>query len=293
MKRQTMGRMARRGGAALLAVGLFLTLAACGGQSEPVVLPGEYPVRVETLPALSQLVALEETAVFTEETPEDSTAASDGENPAPDENADAAASQDAADTTAASDGAATEPLPTTYHYTGLTSGAQTAQEYVQALVDDYGCTVVDSGNRTVETPSFSGESGQVWVAKESVGNDGLLTLDVQWEADGCSVTPQFAEGAEILPPPAEPLPASITLADAIETVKNTPMDRLGLPGSMEQYSLFAEEGVVLVNDVACYKIDVYLAETHQIAATYMVTSDGAHLYRLDSATGMAVELPAS
>lgn len=70
---------------------------------------------------------------------------------------------------------------------------------------------------------------------------------------------------------------------------------LGLEGtSMSDYEVFPQSGTELVNGVTCIRLDVYNGSSgprpYEFEGSYLMSIDGAHLYRLDPVTNQLEEL---
>ena len=112
----------------------FLLLAGCGGDTpQPVE---SYSAGEDTLPALNQLVTLEEN--FQYETTEDD------------------------------DGLIS------FHYEALTSGRDVAQSYAKDLVENQQCVLLDEDNQLLPEDQEFDDTGTVVAAKESSSGDGLF-----------------------------------------------------------------------------------------------------------------------
>ena len=63
---------------------------------------------------------------------------------------------------------------------------------------------------------------------------------------------------------------------------------------MSQYEVFWQEGTELVNEVTCIRLDVYNSSDgpnpYLFASSYLMSVDGAHLYKLDPITNELSEL---
>ena len=94
------------------------------------------------------------------------------------------------------------------------------------------------------------------------------------------MTPVFREGEQIQ---AEP----ISVEEAVQLVEGMDPKTLGLQGESAAgaFTVYPEEGVVMVDRRPCFRLNAYWSDTHQIAGTYLVTEDGAAVYRLDRETG--------
>lgn len=234
-------------------VGLCAALAGCGGSDNNP--PVSYMLGENEIPALTKLVSVGNSMQFQEEAPE------------------------------GTDTSSSQSEATTYLYTGLEAGNETAQEYVQILQDGYGAAVVDESGAEQEPPDFTQESGTVLVGLDGLEEDTLCLLTIRWEKQSCSITPELRERAQIH------TEESLTVAEAVEELKNKGTVLLGLPGdNVDQYLFLPKDGVVLVDDRPCFQINVYGAEDHQIAGVYMLSETGDKLYRLDQGDNTVEEL---
>lgn len=238
---------------AVCLVGLCAALAGCGGSDNDP--PVSYMLGENEIPALTKLVSVGNSMQFQEEVPEETGTSS----------------------------AQTEA--TTYLYTGLEAGNETAQEYVQTLEDGYGAVVVDESGVELEPPDFTKESGSVLVRMDSLEEDSLCLLTIQWEEQSCSITPELRAREQVQ------TEESLTVAEAVQELKNKGTERLGLPGDdVDQYLFLPKDGVVLVDKRPCFQINVYGAADHQIVGVYMLSETGDKLYRLDQEDNTVEEL---
>ncbi|MGI5962465.1 MAG: hypothetical protein ACOX7N_01960 [Lawsonibacter sp.] len=177
---------------------------------------------------------------------------------------------------------------TTYVYTEVGSGKDAVREYVDVLVKEYGCWVVDEEGVKQEEPDFAQTSGTVLVGKETAAEDGVFQLKLQWDEDSCSVTPTVQEG-EVLKEKAAPEP--LTMEQAAQQIEElASRGDLGTSGDLSEYSVSVEEGYVMVDDQACFRINLYDEETHSIQGTYLLTLDGEQVYVLDRDSGQVSRL---
>ena len=58
---------------------------------------------------------------------------------------------------------------------------------------------------------------------------------------------------------------------------------------MEEYEVYAEEGLVLVDSSPCLQLNVYSSTPRQYRGCYLMTVDGAHLYQLDRVSGYGTD----
>ena len=144
---------------------------------------------------------------------------------------------------------------------------------------------MDESGAEQEPPDFTQESGTVLVGLDGLEEDTLCLLTIRWEEQSCSITPELRERAQIH------TEESLTVAEAVEELKNKGTVLLGLPGdNVDQYLFLPKDGVVLVDDRPCFQINVYGAEDHQIAVVYMLSETGDKLYRLDQGDNTVEEL---
>ena len=231
-----------------LLLALLLALAGCGAK-EP---PENYTAGEsgeDTVPSLSVLVPTEEIQWGTEEG-EDGT--------------------------------------TSYQYTDLTSGAETAQTYTKALEDIYDFKALSQdGKEFLQEPDFSTDSGELLLAKESQSGNGLFQVALSWNKTSCTVTPSYDQEAQFPSEESE----TMTMDEAVEYLRSLSPKTLGLSGSsMAEYNVFPEDSLVLLDGAPSLCMNVYLRSTHQYEATYLLSGTGKEVYRLDRETGEAIPL---
>lgn len=89
----------------------------------------------------------------------------------------------------------------------------------------------------------------------------------------------------------QPSLQALTVSEAIQRLKSCTPALLGLSGaSMEEYEVYAEEGLVLVDSSPCLQLNVYSSTPRQYRGCYLMTVDGAHLYQLDRDASQVTEL---
>lgn len=165
-----------------------------------------------------------------------------------------------------------------YCYSGLERPGEAVSAYAEALENEHGCAVVDPDGVMQEAPDYSAESGTVWLGRDGSAGDGLLLLEISWTGDGCTCTPHWQEGGMVTEARAE----ALTLEEALDVLAGCTPDTLGLAGqSMEEYALYPDEGLVMVDAYPCMEFNIYEKATHAFQGTYLVSEDGAHIYRLD------------
>lgn len=128
--------------------------------------------------------------------------------------------------------------------------------------------------------------------------DMVLTVRITWSEGQCVVTADEMEGKVTSPPP-ENVPGmtpSIGVREAEDQLKAMAPADLGLSGtSMADYEVMAQNGIEMVNDdERCIRIDVYNGSTgpnpYEFEGTYLMSVNGAHLYRLNPMTNQLEEL---
>ena len=173
-----------------------------------------------------------------------------------------------------------EDQPDSYVYSGLSSMTDTLASYVQALEED-GCSPIDTNGVVKELPDFSVSMGK------DTGDGGVFQLQIAWEGDTCTITPVYAAELRITQPSVQ----ALTVSEAIQRLKSCTPALLGLSGaSMEEYEVYAEEGLVLVDSSPCLQLNVYSSTPRQYRGCYLMTVDGAHLYQLDRDASQVTEL---
>lgn len=105
--------------------------------------------------------------------------------------------------------------------------------------------------------------GELILARESDTGSGLFQLDVTWDQDSCTVSPSYDASGTL--PEAD---ASMTNAEAVEYFSALPPASLGLSGdTMAAYSVFCEDGQVLLDGVPCLCLNIYQSGRYQ--ASYL------------------------
>lgn len=169
-----------------------------------------------------------------------------------------------------------------YVYSPLDCGGDTAKEYTQRLEQDYHYSI----DNTSSTNDFSAPSGQVLAVPETqaeADQTGLL-LDIQWDEHSCSITPSPPTQADS----SQETITSVTLSEAVAYMKSLSTSTLGLPGeSIDLYSIYPQQGIVLLEDQPSLCINVYRKQTGQFEKSYLLTLSDYHLYALDRTTGQA------
>ena len=125
----------------------------------------------------------------------------------------------------------------------------------------------------------------------------VITVRITWSEGRCVVVADEQEG-EVTSSPHQGGPGmtpSIGIRDAEAQLKSMTPAELGLPGtSMSQYEVFPQSGTELVDGVTCIRLDVYNSSDgpnpYLFASSYLMSVNGAHLYKLDPITDELREL---
>lgn len=175
-----------------------------------------------------------------------------------------------------------------YTYSSLSSGLQAAQNYAQALKDSWTCRVM-SDIHTGADADFSSPTGQVVAVCKTSDPQQAFVLTIEWAETTCTVSPSLMQTSAITL--TESTVSSVTLEEAVETLKSKTPQQLGLTGeSMAEYLMFAQDGIVMLDNHACICVNVYLAETHRFQQSYLLTVPDLTIYQLDRTDGHAYAL---
>lgn len=180
----------------------------------------------------------------------------------------------------------------TYTYDGLPEGGAAVKGYAELLTgEEGGFLPIDETGQETATPDYTQPEGEVRLAKTSTEAGRRFEIDLSWTETGCVVTVARPEGTVTAAvQPVEPM----TLDDAVSYLQGYTPNELGLAGqNMREYRIYPKQGMVLVNGEACLEVNIYgrsQGNTNQIAGTYLLTGDRAHLYRLNSDSGTLSEI---
>ena len=210
----------------------------------------------------------------------------------------AAAGTDAdTDTTTGTDDGTAPEMETTadavgYRYEGVSDAGTLVSAYTALLTSpDLGFDIVDGALVRADAPDFSAVSGDVNLAHRAAEADKVMLLRLTWAAGSCTVVTDAPEG-EITDPPA---PEGMTMEEALDYVRGLPPSLLGLEGSsMEDYRIYALDGMALINGIPCIPVSVYRTaedtDTNVVEGSFFLSSDQSRIYRLDTATGTVEEV---
>lgn len=168
---------------------------------------------------------------------------------------------------------------TSYCYTELDAPVQAVTDYRSALESDYDCVPLSAdGERLIQDETLS-DQGELTLARESEG--GLFRLDLSWDETSCTVTPSFDAGGTL---PEES--SSMTMEEAVDYFRSLPPSALGLSGqSMSDYTIFCEDGLVLLDGAPCLCLNVYRDGSYQ--GSFLFSPNGKSIYQLDRSTGQS------
>ena len=86
-----------------------------------------------------------------------------------------------------------------------------------------------------------------------------------------------------------------TMEEALDYVRGLPPALLGLEGSsMEDYRIYALDGMALIDGIPCIPVGVYRTaentDTNVVEGSFFLASDQSRIYRLDTDTGTVEEV---
>lgn len=191
-----------------------------------------------------------------------------------------------------------------YRYEGLSDPVAKVSAYASLLLtEDIGFFAVDETLREVEEELlYEGERGTVYLAqrlpKPEEGDRQAIALRMDWDESACEITAELVPASMTVRPTYNTSVgqgAVLTFTGAVETIKALSPSVLELPGdSMEDYHIYARDGLVLINDQSCMRIDIYRHDervgTNIAEGNYFLSSDGQRLYLLDTKTNTVREL---
>lgn len=249
-----------------LVAALCVTLTACfgGKKEEAPPMPEFYAIGEDSFPSISEILQFGEEIQFlqigsVEESEEDT-------------QTETSSSSTSSSSTSSSQ---VDREPVSYQYSGFKAGNQAVEAYLKVLQVSHDGTLMNELCAPVETEDFSEDVGVAYIGKPSVTDEGTFRLEVRWENDTCTITPSIE-----IPPVTEY--SQITVEEAVSTLGECSTQSLGLPkDSMEDYTIIPQDGLVLVDGIISFRLDVYDSSTNQVAGSYMITLDGSRIYRLD------------
>lgn len=269
-------------------------------EPEPIEAPAAYQLGSTAIPALP---AFGEVLVYKEEQVPPSENAVNPSNLSANTGEEGEADSEA-------DGEASEPeeiTAVTYRYEGFIDPHALAVSYAELmLTEDAGFSFVNEELvrlKEEEFPDLEAASGKVFFAQNALAEEDqgkALTVELMWTESICRITLDTPEGrVKDPPPPPSPVPSGATGMTAVEAMdffNSIDPANLGLSGSsMEDYTVYAMDGVVLIDGIPCMSMNVYQegrVGANEIAGQYFISSDGLHIYQLDLEANTVKELDA-
>ena len=179
-----------------------------------------------------------------------------------------------------------------YTYTELEDAAGSAKAYTESMTsEENGFQVVDEKYMAAEMPDFSSPEGTVYLSKDTEADETkILVLKIEWSEGQCIVTTDMPDK------PVETELTGLTHTEAADFINRLSPAILELDGqSMEEYNVYVADGLTLVNDIPCLRLEVHQNDnpegTNEYQGTYFLSRDGLQLYRLDPADDTVHELP--
>ena len=312
--------------AIVVAAGVFFFLKGRGAEEEvelePIPTPLSYAFsevsNVPALPVIGEDVVVysekiesvlpEETEEPPEETPpvdEEKTPLAEGEE---DPEGDAKAEEDPEGDAKAEEEPEEPALTATrYRYENVTDPKGLMSAYAGLLTQEAaGFSAVDKTFQRMDLPDFDGKeasegqeavpaSKSVLLARNSDGDDGLVySLQLDWDETTCTVVVDTPEG-RVHNPPSEDQSGPVSAGLTVDGFRELDPSVLGLPGaSMDEYTVYVQDGMLLVYGNTCVRISVYAQNantgTNEVAGSYFLSADGQHVYRYDVADNSVEEL---
>lgn len=180
----------------------------------------------------------------------------------------------------------------TYHYRKMDDPAALAARYVQLLrSSENGFQVLDSENRqNPNEPDMEVLAGSVILGKAAAENeaegDRIFRVVVGWSEYAVAVQLTYIDG-KILPPPVEEEPEEASqpkaMTEQLEYFNGLNPEKLGLVGDdMNDYTVYPRQGWVLVDDIPCREMDVYLENiadgSNVFKGAYFLSNDLSRLF---------------
>ena len=196
----------------------------------------------------------------------------------------------------------------TYHYRKMEDPAALAERYIKVLMGtEQGFEVIDAENHRVTDPPvpdvLAGEVilGKAAVATTEDGGSRILRVVVGWSEYAVAVQVSYMDG-RILSPVKPEEPEKNEEEEAPPTSISEQKDyfytldprKLGLEGDdMNDYQVYPKQGWVLIDDISCREMSVYLEDVRTATNTYMgsfyLSSDMKSVFQ-KTADGQIVKL---
>lgn len=297
--------------AIVVAAGVFFFLKGRGAEEEvelePIPTPLSYAFsEVSNVPALP--VIGEDVVVYSEKI--ESVLPEETEEPSPaEEETPLAEGEEDPEGDAKAEEEPEEPAltATRYRYENVTDPKGLMSAYAGLLTQEAaGFSAVDKTFQRMDLPDFDGKeasegqeavpaSKSVLLARNSDGDDGLVySLQLDWDETTCTVVVDTPEG-RVHNPPSEDQSGPVSAGLTVDGFRELDPSVLGLPGaSMDEYTVYVQDGMLLVYGNTCVRISVYAQNantgTNEVAGSYFLSADGQHVYRYDVADNSVEEL---
>lgn len=158
---------------------------------------------------------------------------------------------------------------------------QLLTQYAKMLQDDYQCSAIDDKGVVQSMPDFSDETGDALLGMDSATGKGLFILHIQWNSESFTITPEYDADLQV----EDNSETTKTLDEILLMFENASPKQLNLSGdSMTDYSIYPEEGYILIDQNPYIRINIYLASNHQYEKTFIVSPDGTQIYELNRDT---------
>lgn len=161
------------------------------------------------------------------------------------------------------------------------SKEQLLTQYTEMLQEDYQCSVINEKGVVQSLPDFSDDTGEALLGTDSTTGKGLFILNIQWDQDSFTITPEYNADLKVEDNPA----SAKTLDEILQIFENASPQKLDLPGdSMKDYSIYPEEGYIFINKSPYIRVNVYLTANHRYEKTFVISTDGTQIYELNRDT---------
>ncbi len=298
--------------AIVVAAGVFFFLKGRGAEEEvelePIPTPLSYAFsEVSNVPALP--VIGEDVVVYSEKIESVLPEETEEPSPAEEEETPLAEGEEDPEGDAKAEEEPEEPAltATRYRYENVTDPKGLMSAYAGLLTQEAaGFSAVDKTFQRMDLPDFDGKeasegqeavpaSKSVLLARNSDGDDGLVySLQLDWDETTCTVVVDTPEG-RVHNPPSEDQSGPVSAGLTVDGFRELDPSVLGLPGaSMDEYTVYVQDGMLLVYGNTCVRISVYAQNantgTNEVAGSYFLSADGQHVYRYDVADNSVEEL---
>lgn len=168
-------------------------------------------------------------------------------------------------------------------YTQFTDTKQVVSDYVALMTGEHGFQVVTETLLPQNLPSEYGAEGEIYLGRGAEEPNKTILFELVWTPESCIVISSLIPAS---------IPENATdvmgVDETLAYVEGLSPSDLGLEGgSMDEYEVFAQDSVVLVNGLRCFQLDIYSQGGEQggsaLAGSFLMSYSG-QLYRLDRLT---------